>query len=333
MRHAEIEYWALGVIGTIEAGGRVEDARVELKARFLDPVKAARRIAGHANAARGDEVLWILGVDEQMGVVGVNPDDLAGWWQQVASHFDGPVPISTPVEVHRNSVIVLALLLETTAAPYVVKNPAFGTKEGGPVQREVPWREMTAVRSAEHGDLIRLLVPRLRLPTIEVIDARLVGQRHDPDSRRVVSDFGKDFKWSATLTLYVVPQTRELLVFPAHHIQLVVRDLTGLGDLSLDYYGFRPMAQGHIGDSSVDVVVDQPARVDIRAAAKYEDSGPVGTQVTLVVGLRPAGSDQQVVVNCNLRQTRPNQFTLVKAIVAKVDRRSGAQAASSRAAL
>jgi len=317
VRPSEIEYWALGVIATVEARGRVEDARVELKATFPDPVRAARRIAGHANAARGDEVLWLLGVDEQAGVVGVHPDDLADWWQHVTACFDGPVPTSTPVTIHRNLVIVLAILLETTAAPFVVKNPAFGTKEGGPVQREVPWREMTNIRSAEHGDLIRLLVPRLRLPTIEVIDARLMGQRYDPSGRGAVTEFGKGFKWYATLTLYVVPRSKELLVFPAHHVQVVVRDLTGLGELSLDYYGFRPHAQGNIGDSSVDLVVERPDRVNIRASAEYEGTGPVSTHLTLLVSLRAAGSDQRVAVNCDLRQTgRPNQFTLVGSTVA-----------------
>jgi hypothetical protein len=158
MRQAEIEFWALGVIAAITEGRRVEDSRVELKAQWPDPIKAARRIAGHANAARGEEFLWLLGVDEEKGVVGVNPDDLANWWAATAAYFDGPVPAMTPVTIYQGSTIVLALQIDSVSAPFVVRNPVFGTAGGGPVEFEVPWREMTSTRSARHSDLIRLLV-------------------------------------------------------------------------------------------------------------------------------------------------------------------------------
>ena len=60
----EIESWALRVLKDIAEKRRVEDATVELKAEWLEPVKAARRLGGHANAARGANILWLIGVDE-----------------------------------------------------------------------------------------------------------------------------------------------------------------------------------------------------------------------------------------------------------------------------
>jgi hypothetical protein len=55
MRRAELEAWVLEVLERVEQGKPVEDSRVELKREWPDPERAARRIAGHANAARGEQ--------------------------------------------------------------------------------------------------------------------------------------------------------------------------------------------------------------------------------------------------------------------------------------
>ncbi len=56
MRHAQIEAWALRIIDTIRAGGRVEDDRVEVKLSWdPKPNRTARRVAGHANSAGGTD--------------------------------------------------------------------------------------------------------------------------------------------------------------------------------------------------------------------------------------------------------------------------------------
>jgi hypothetical protein len=41
----------------------VEDDLIEFKRTWIKPHKAARRIAAHANAARGQDILWLIGVD------------------------------------------------------------------------------------------------------------------------------------------------------------------------------------------------------------------------------------------------------------------------------
>jgi hypothetical protein len=53
----EIGRWALRAIDQVEAGQPNEDFRVELKSQWpADFQKAARRVAGHANAARSEPV-------------------------------------------------------------------------------------------------------------------------------------------------------------------------------------------------------------------------------------------------------------------------------------
>jgi len=88
MRAHEIENWVLRIIEQVESGQPNEDYRVELKAKWLDAKKAARRIAGHANAAHGEPILWLIGVDEEEGVVGANNEELANWSAQVRAEFD-----------------------------------------------------------------------------------------------------------------------------------------------------------------------------------------------------------------------------------------------------
>jgi hypothetical protein len=57
MRPSEIENWTLKIIDQLKAGQQIEESRVELKTTWIDSQEAARKIAGHANAARGEEIL------------------------------------------------------------------------------------------------------------------------------------------------------------------------------------------------------------------------------------------------------------------------------------
>src|SRR5215831_15662348 len=116
----EIERWALSVIRRVESQQPVEDSRVELKREWpTDHWRAARRVAGQANAARGQHILWLIGVDEAAGVVGANHVELASWHQQLNSFFDQLAPNLIDVNVHTNSGhTVVALVFETSRAPF-----------------------------------------------------------------------------------------------------------------------------------------------------------------------------------------------------------------------
>lgn len=175
MKFHEIEYWALRVIDTVKTGHRVEDSRVELKSEWPNDIdKAARRIAGHANASRGASILWLLGVDEEKGVMGVEPKETSDWYSQITSRFDGLSPSLTYIHMPIDGKTVVALLFDTRRLPFVVKNPAFGSEKGEAVSFEVPWREGTKIRSAKRDELIRLLSPLQSLPEFEIMEANLI---------------------------------------------------------------------------------------------------------------------------------------------------------------
>jgi hypothetical protein len=212
MRPIQVENRALEIISRVEAGQPNEDVRVELKANWIEPQKAARQIAGHANAARGEPVLWLIGVDQDRGVVGADQLELSNWYAEVASEFDGMAPemIDTNVPYHDRTVV--ALLFETDRAPFVIRNPDYGVKSGVSIAFEVPWREGTSTRTANRSDLIRLLVPLLNLPEVETLHGNLTL------SQSTLSQSGM-YCWHLRIQLYITPQAGIPVVIPFHRCE------------------------------------------------------------------------------------------------------------------
>lgn len=137
MRLTQIEAWALKVADDITQGHPVEDARVEVKSKWPEPNGAARRIAGHANAAYGEPILWIIGIDEtKREVVGADKNDLASWYPQVQAEFSELAPNVIDLNVPYGEKTMVALLFDTERAPFVVKKPCvWQTRRGASVRR------------------------------------------------------------------------------------------------------------------------------------------------------------------------------------------------------
>src|SRR6266536_553496 len=72
MLSQHIEGRVLNLVERVLNGARIEDFRVECKGTWPSAAKAARQIAGHANAARGEPILCIS------GRAGRRPDVSAG---------------------------------------------------------------------------------------------------------------------------------------------------------------------------------------------------------------------------------------------------------------
>lgn len=207
MKSPAFEALVLNVLERVKKGQPIEDSRVELKTTWPEPPKAARRIAGHANALRGEAVIWIVGVDEKAHLVpGAPPQEVADWISRVQSRFDG---ISPRLELNLNipfeGTVVTALLFDCERVPFLVKN-----KDGGEIQFEVPWREGTAVRTAKRQDLLLLLTPIVKQPRIEVLRAQLRGDAKQP----------RDVSWTLTLWTYCEPYGEEPMTIPYHRCRM-----------------------------------------------------------------------------------------------------------------
>lgn len=229
MNIVEIEEWAARILQLATSRGGVEDTRVELKATLPDAAKAARRLAGHANAAGGASILWLIGVGNDGKIVSGSPPDQAAWLSQVKSCFcDGASPDVQSIHIGK----VLALCFDTRRAPFVVRNPEFGKPSGGAIEYEVPWRDGTAIRSASRSDLLRILLPARDLPTFELLKGGLVLVRED-------TNIGPRLRWSLFLALYAHTLSESRVTFPFHRCQVTVNfgsrfmDLE-MGDLKIE---------------------------------------------------------------------------------------------------
>jgi len=157
MKPQEIELWARDIVDSVLDGQPVEDSRIELKAKWIEAEKAAPRLGGHANASRGENILWLIGVDERnSSLTNVDTTEKGDWYKSVEKCFDGFAPrLLVDVNFKVNGNAIVALYFDTaTEAPFVVKNPI-----GGFPEYIVPWREGTALRAARRENLLRILVP------------------------------------------------------------------------------------------------------------------------------------------------------------------------------
>jgi len=216
----QLEARVLAIYDAVCAGTRVEDGLVELKADWPNPQSAARRLAAHANAAGGEEVLWVVGLDEDSGLCELSATELADWWAQVRSCFDEVAPALTDLVIQTGEGPLNALFFDTSLSPFVIKNAAYGKSGGGPVEREVPWRDGTAVRTARRSDLVRLLAPIQTLPEVEVLNASAIAreQAGNSSAERAGDSLrgNAHLMWWLNLELYVVPAVQTSVVLPLH---------------------------------------------------------------------------------------------------------------------
>lgn len=170
----QLEFLVLAAIDRLRAGGQIEDDRIEAKRDWPDPAKA-RQLGGSANRARGELLIYVVGVDDKTGATHpTGGQDVAAWWAQMSARFD-----QTPPEMihHLNVAVgpgesVAAILFATDRAPYVVKT------SGGTPEREVPMREGTRTRSATRVELLRMLAPEIGTPPAVLLSAEGGGEWH-----------------------------------------------------------------------------------------------------------------------------------------------------------
>lgn len=305
MKAHQIESWALSVIDRVKAGQPNEDSRVELKSEWIPPEKAARRIAGHANAARGAPILWLIGVDEEKGVVGARHEDLADWYPKVQAQFDGLAPELADYNIPVDGKTVVALLFETERAPFVVKNPFFGKGGGGPVALEVPWREGTRIRSATRADLLRLLSPLQALPDFEVLSGTLVAKRETSGGESVLH-------WQLSLELYVQTASEDRVVIPFHRCRVIFQVSATVGQMVFSYVHLYPPRLPSLGRGSkllsktIDGTADEilifgPGKCSLMArlvTPVVKES--VASEAQVSVSLLPTNTEQSVPISVTL---------------------------------
>jgi hypothetical protein len=314
----KLETWALQVLDRVAAGSPLEDSRVELKADLIDPIKAARRIAGHANAARGEPILWLIGVDESTGIVGIGQVDVASWLNTVNKQFQGTAPGVLDLAVSYQGYSVLALQFDTQLSPFLVKNPLFGQQPGNAIEFEVPWREGTKVRTARREDLLRALIPRSRTPEIDVLSADLyAAEDANPPGPRVELWFLAIF--------YLKPVSSERLVFPRHQAFVeayippeIVGERIPLWRLApSNRSGLDTKQHSEIRAGSNELIVEGPGMINLRGSIQIASMPKeFGEEARAVVVLPSAGDT--VELRLDLRLLRKDKSRPAYGILAGV---------------
>jgi hypothetical protein len=134
----QLEAWVYDVVDRIKRGIALEDDRIEFKREWPpDYYKVARLIAGIANAARGGEVLLLVGVDPKQDPYFFDPGSIepANWFPQVFAHFsDKHTPPHRIIQIHGTHGAPVAVAFDPDGAPFLVKNPNYGNKLGEQVR-------------------------------------------------------------------------------------------------------------------------------------------------------------------------------------------------------
>ncbi|MFZ2874492.1 MAG: hypothetical protein WAZ94_08410 [Phycisphaerales bacterium] len=219
MTPQQFELKVLEAVDRVLSGVRTEDSFWELKREWPPTAeRTARRIAAHANSARGGMIAWIIGLDEKdRAVIGTEPPEFATWWQQLQSHFEG----GAPKLVHHcasgvQDKTVVGLLFDCREAPYVVWNPK--RNEGSEIELEVPWREGTRTRTARRADLLRILVPAASMPEITLLRARAhLGAARQARTGRHQGLHGHEC-WVG-VSVFVERQDRTEITLPLHLVE------------------------------------------------------------------------------------------------------------------
>ncbi|WP_230116636.1 hypothetical protein [Arthrobacter sp. Bi83] len=235
MRAIDLEARVISAVDQLRAGQNVEHDLIECK-RSWPQEKKARQLAGSLNRAGGDPVIYIIGIDEKTGAVhDVSDTDILDWWSQIVPQFDHTPPELVRhlnVQVGEGRDHVVALAVASDRAPYVVK-----TGSANP-SLEVPMREGTGTRSARRDELLRMLIPAVRLPQVLVLH---VGLRADyyPETPR-----GNEARVhvGGQMRLYVEHNDVNIVTLPAHGM----RGRLTVGNEKFDIAVSPPQEEGSV---------------------------------------------------------------------------------------
>ncbi len=315
MRPIQIEAWTLDIIDRVNSNKPIEDYRVELKSEWPEPQKAARQLAGHSNAARGEPILWLIGIDEDNGVIGASHQELSNWFAAVQSEFDGVVPSMIDLNVPVNGAVIVALYFETNRAPYVIRNPLFGSERGGAISYETPWREGTSTRSARRADLIKILVPTISLPEIDILEGRL----------NLSEDRDGNWNWHLNLSTYITPQIGFPCVLPFHQSEASFEIVNLIEKTAFDNVRLTPPYNRHrsgsgspfatepdsltIGHTQNEAIIEGPGRLNIIGSKQLQSRNCdiQESRINLIVRIKPSHSDFAKEINETLFWHTPGE--------------------------
>jgi hypothetical protein len=302
---ARLEARVLELVDDVRLGKRIEDDLVECKSEWPD-INKARQLAASANSARGNPILWLIGLDEDSGkLVPVDRTDPAEWWSRISARFDQEVSPTLTQHLRvpiGDSDSVIGLLFDTDRAPYVVK-----TKEGGSPEREVPVRDGTRTRSARRDELIRMLVPAAVAPPLVLLSAEVACNWQaavQPQQGRHVGR-AEHMAIFGDVSVYLEHTRGDVIVIPVHEMKgsLTFEDLCIPLNVTTPALNNTPPHWG-VHTNYIGITCTAPGRASVRLTGEpmLEHRARLSTasEVRLSVALGVTGASRPIRLDVRL---------------------------------
>ncbi len=304
------EYRAVNLLEALAAGRKLPDADATAAVFRTWPAPgapAARLLAAHANAARGRDVLWLVGVDAAGGGPGADVGRFDGWLAAMLPFFDGLAPHVTRLKVplapaagKSPARTALALHVETGRAPFVVR--AAGARSA---RLEVPWFDVAtgAIRPAGRLELVKLLTPLQDIPQLEILEGDLTfyKNQHSPYSRAT-------FRWTLDGALYLVPRGQDRVILPLHRCRaalLGAETSFAAPAAEINFTADKNSPGVRLTESAI--LLEGLGRIFIYCSGSTSAPElPLAHGLRLTVDLQPAGADRTATVATTMR---PAQVT------------------------
>ncbi|WP_157225112.1 hypothetical protein [Nocardia thailandica] len=335
MNKVQLEIRVNEIVNHVIAGGKVEDDTVEAK-REWPKLDKAGQLAGMANAAGGQPILWIIGLCEgSHKIIPLDDTDPASWWQQMQGDFAyGVAPSMKTLRVVTDHGSVMALQFETDQAPYLVKLPKAPRDPNNPhsgyrwATAAIPWREGTTNRTATRAELLSALRYHASVPQLDVIRAEC---RLYAEMEATVPEPPSALDFNASLLIDTTPGTHTF--FPAYRQRLTLT--TSEGD-ELDISGTRFMTSSGFESSTqfnpygatdrgIGLIVCAPDIVRVscifRVPANVHYAVAASRWIDLSVFLPISGSEQATTIRHRLSRVLNDQGEIITFPVVK--RREG----------
>jgi hypothetical protein len=249
-------------------------------------------------------VLWLLGVDEgSRSVPGADYEEVSNWLARVRAQFDELMPSVKHLNVPWGGSTVVALLFDTDRAPFVVRNPHFGSRPDDPISLEVPWREGTVTRSSSRSDLLSILTPVAALPRMETLFARVTGYLFTPEEDESPPEVQITFEGR----VYVVPSDERSLVVPDHRTSMSL-SWPGLSDpiwADTTRLSATPGVDSLVSGLATELLIQGPGSFQARAWFKVAPEPPPEGPLSATIVMEPAGHERAVVLEPILHPVVP----------------------------
>jgi len=311
----------IAIIEMVKNNRPVEDDYVEIKRHVHDPFKIAQRIGGHANAARGEEILWIIGLDEHTGeIYDTNLGELTVFIAAINKYFDDITPKINILNIVYEGKSVIALNIETNRSPYVVK---IQPEDKYLPEFYLPWRQGTGHRAAKREDMFKVFLEESFRPELEkMADGGYLNYTNNTKQSKVFIH--------GRLYYYVTPKNETFIPYHRSNVEIrITRDrelvysytcqLSRI-QIPLQRQGARVTNNASVGDyqaivhlpGMLEFCIDE--RIIEGALLEFKENDLRGTELRIKMDLGLVYTEKRITEELEMHLTKLNREEhLVKA--------------------